>query len=159
MKGSFQVLLAWVLGEFYLEPMATEELSEAQIEAFQSAAVRRPRSFAVVVKRNWKLEAATRDLRLPPELRELWTLPDGAAVDRLIGYEDGDRWCPGISGLEPTESKALRWRLLEYESTENICRWMKVTPRTVSNYTWEGLRKLRRLFRPEFATIAREGNR
>lgn len=146
-RGTFRVLLAWVLGELYLAPDVDEELSGPQIEAFQSAAVRRRRAFALVVRRNWKLEAATRDLRLPPQLRELWTLPEGAAVDRLIGYQDGERWIPGIAGLEPQESRALRWRVLELESTEHVCRWLGgVPPSAAYKFVSEARRKLRTLF-------------
>lgn len=145
-RGTFRVLLAWVLGELFVDPDVGDELSDAKVEAFQSAAVRRRRAFALVVRRNWRIERAIRGLDLPPELQEWDTLPEGAAVDRLIGYQDGKRFVRGLAGLEPQESMALRYRRLEFVTTDDACRWLRCKPSAYYKFVSEARRKLREFF-------------
>jgi hypothetical protein len=145
--ASFRTLLLLLdRDQVYCDPAAEEELSPAQLEALPKVRSRR-RSFLWLARLNWRPVWAGREVDLPRELQQLWAMPEGTAVDRLIGYQDGDRWRPGIAPLEPMEGRALRYRL-EYRSTEDACRWLECKPSAYYKFVSEALRKLRLFMAP-----------
>lgn len=140
----FRVLWAFLDGaEEYRGPTLEDEFPAAALVAFEAAAVRSQDGFGLLVWRNFGPEWSGRNLFLPAELRDLWRLPKGELVDRLVGYQDGDRWRPGMAGLEPTEGRAFRYRYLQRQSTEDACRWMGVKPGAYYKFASEARRKLR----------------
>lgn len=155
-QATLRFLLAWLDGRVeFVDPGVEEELTLGQLIALGGAVAQRRKGFLLLVRRNWELEVTARRVALPHEVRELYRLPEGQVVDRLIGYQDGARWCPGIAGLEPAESRALRWRVLEYRPTADICRWLGCRPRTVYNHVSEARRKLRRCLGLETSACTR----
>jgi len=110
--------------------------------------VRRTRyGFALVVQRNWRMEEQTRDVHLNgPALRDLWRLPEGQAVDRLVGYDDGPTWRPGIAGLEPQEARALRFSVVMRWGMGDIRKHTGMSAGAVYKARSEARRKLRAFF-------------
>lgn len=148
MASTFRVLLVWLYGaEQYRDPDIDEELTPAQLTAFAMAAGRRPYGFGLVVRRNWRDEYQVRGIKLPYELRYLDKLPPGEAVNRLLGVQQGDRWYPGIAGVEPAEAAVVRRRVIERLSVWQIAKDTHLQPSTVRAYTSEARRKLRELLR------------
>jgi hypothetical protein len=143
--GTFQVLWCWLEGDTYIDRPG-EELNPRQVDALRDSVAGRRHGFALVVRRNWRAEQQTRNLELRDDrLRDLWKLPDGAAVDRLLGYQDADRWRPGIAPLEPAQAKVLRLSVIDRLPTWVMCRELHMTPGAVKKARSEGRRKLREL--------------
>ena len=100
-----------------------------------------------MAQRNWRLEEQTREVHLNgPALRDLWKLPEGAAVDRLLGYDDGPTWRPGIAGLEPQEARALRYSVVMCWTLKDTERQTGMKPGAVYKARSEARRKLRAFF-------------
>jgi len=157
----FRVLLVWIDGEEYSHhPSAEEEITAGKFKvlAYQAERKRKTRSFVMVARRNWRVEVATRNVRLPDSLRELSTMPDGMAVDRLLGVQDGKRWRPGIAGLEPAEANVIRRKVLDRWPTWEVSQELHITPGSVRVYLFEARRKLRRLLQAG-STVTLSGDR
>lgn len=155
-RGTFELLWCWLNGEVLYESPA-EMLNEQHRLALTSSVRRTRYGFALVVERNWRWEEQTREVHLNgPALRELWKLPEGAAVDRLLGYDDGPTWRPGIAGLEPQEARALRFTVVMHWGMGDIQRHTGLTARSIYNARSEAKAKLRRFFGMPPARPAKE---
>jgi DNA-directed RNA polymerase specialized sigma24 family protein len=141
------VLLVWIDGRLrYLEP-SEEDASVALPE--------RPKGFLLVAERNWEKEVRARQVKLPTELQRLYRLPDGEAVDRLIGYQEKNgTWHPGIASLLPHEAHVLRRRVLERWQNWEVAEELYVKVGSVYVYLHEARSKLKELFGLEHGKVA-----
>lgn len=142
------MLMVWIDAvEVYVGATLDDELLPAVVSALEVAASDRPKSFLLVALRNWELEVVARRVRLPREVRGLFTMPEGEAVDRLLGWEDGGgHWRPGLAGLQPAEARVLRLRVIDRRAVAEVAWALGVRERTVVNHMTEARRKLRAWF-------------
>lgn len=125
-----------------------ETLSEQHRLALTNSVRRAKYGWALVVERNWRKEEQTREVHLSGvALRDLWKLEEGQAVDRVLGYDDGNRWIPGIAGLEPAEARVLRYAVVERWGMEAMRGHLQMTSGAIWKAKSEGRRKLREFFR------------
>lgn len=144
--GTFHPLWVWLDGdEVYADARLAEDFGPEHVAALSHVGAGRRKGFGLLVRRNWQTEWQTRRLRLPRELDRLGLsqLPDGQAVNRLIGYDDGDRWVPGVAGLEPVESRVLRRSVIDRWATWEIASELKLAPSSVRAKRSDARRKLR----------------
>lgn len=146
--SSFRLLLVWVDGHrTWTDEDAMQEITEGEAEALEAAAAAHADGFLLLGQRNWELEVRTRRVHLPSCVRPLFTMPDGEAVDRLLGWHDRhDRWHPGLAGLQPAEARVLRLRVCERRAVRDVAWALSVRERTVVNHMTEAWKKLDALF-------------
>ena len=147
----FRVLMVWLDGQEYVrDPLAEEEVTAGKFKVLADAATRRRhRSFLLLAERNWRIELAKRNIKLPPQLAGIVDMPEKMAVDRLLGVQDGKRWRPGIAGLQPAEAHVIRRKVLDRWPTWEVCQEMHITPSSARVYLYEARRKLRACLRAE----------
>jgi hypothetical protein len=143
--STFRVLMVWIDGwEAFADAHLDEELLPEHIIALGTAGAARRKGFLLLARKNWELEFQARLVRMPRQIQGLFQLPDGQAVDRLIGYEDeGGRWVRGIAGLEPVEERVLRRSVVDRWPTWEIAREMRLQPSSVRAKRSDARSKLR----------------
>lgn len=146
-RGTFELLWSWLNGEVLYESPA-ETLSEQHRLALTHSVRRSRYGFALVVERNWRKEEQTREVHLSGvALRDFWRLEEWQAVDRILGHDDGNRWVPGIAGLEPAEARVLRFAVCECWGMQAMKDHLRMTSPAIWKAKSEGKRKLREFFR------------
>jgi DNA-binding CsgD family transcriptional regulator len=146
--STFRVLMVWIDGwEAFADAHLNEELLPEYIIALDAAGAARRKGFLLLARKNWELEFQARLVRMPRQIQGLFQLPDGQAVDRLIGYEDeGGRWHPGLAGLQQAEARVLRMRIIRRQRVAEVAWALSVRERTIVNHMAEARRKLRQHF-------------
>jgi DNA-binding CsgD family transcriptional regulator len=146
--GTFEALLVFVdAHQAYASPSAMDQILPREIEDMTEAASASVDGFLFAARRNWQVELITRGVQLPQSLGHLFRLPEGMAVDRLLGvHDDRGGWRAGIASLEPREAECIRLRVCERRATWEICRALGIRPASVHKAISEGRKKLRLRF-------------
>lgn len=146
--GTFRILLVWLDAErVYADAVLEEELLPEHVAALDSAGAGRRKGFLLLARRNWELEFQARRVRMPRQVQGLFQMPEGQAVDRLLGHEDGGgKWHPGLAGLQQAEARVLRLRVIDRLAPKDIAWALDVKRGTVDNHLYEAHRKLRVAF-------------
>lgn len=157
--GTFRILLVWLDAErVYADAVLEEELLPEHVAALDSAGAGRRKGFLLLARRNWELEFQARRVRMPRQVQGLFQMPEGQAVDRLLGHEDGGgRWHPGLAGLQPREAECIRLRVCERWSIWEIAADLRISRGAVDKALSEGRRKLRCAFEPLEGKIRAQG--
>lgn len=142
-SGELRLLLAW------LDAWHDDGFHEDQ---FKTAIAREE------ARRAGRLSPAVRYLGedADPELLEIFALPAGEGVQRLLGYEDEYGFRPGLAGLSQQEARVMHRALEGYTAAEIqrqvSRRWRRgqgLSVRTVEDHLLNGKAKIRRLLMKE----------
>ena len=149
-QGTFRVLMVWIDGEeAFADALLDEELRPEAITALGAAGAARRKGFLLLARRNWELEFQARRCRMPRLQQQMFELPEGEAVGRLIGtWDRGDRFRPGYAGLTEAEARVFEMRVVERRSTAEVGWALDIRDKTVQNHMAKAHGKLRAWFYP-----------